>query len=59
MHLDRVEGLGEFLELEVVLREGESAQTGMKEAYGLMARLGVQQTQLVDTAYVDLLNAAR
>lgn len=57
VHLDRVEGLGEFLELEVVLEEGESAQAGTAEAHALMARLGIGTEQLVQGAYVDLLNA--
>jgi len=55
IHLDRVEGLGDFLELEVVLREGESAQAGVREAEDLMRRLGVQPAQLVERAYIDLL----
>ncbi|MNT50917.1 CYTH domain protein [compost metagenome] len=55
IHLDRVEGLGEFLELEVVLREGESAQAGMEEARTLMAGLGVGPEQLLSGAYVDLM----
>ena len=37
IHLDRVEGLGEFLELEVVLRDGESVEDGMAEAHELLA----------------------
>jgi adenylate cyclase class IV len=57
VHLDRVEGLGEFLELEVVLEEGESAEAGTAEAHALMARLGIGTEQLVQGAYVDLLNA--
>jgi len=56
VHLDRVEGLGEFLELEVVLEEGASAEAGIAEAHALMARLGVDAGQLVQGAYVDLLN---
>lgn len=55
IHLDRVEGLGDFLELEVVLRDGESAAAGMEEARTLMAGLGVAPTQLVPGAYLDLL----
>lgn len=55
VHLDRVEGLGEFLELEVVLREDEPAQDGIAEARALMARLGIAPGQLVQGAYVDLL----
>lgn len=55
VHLDRVEGLGDFLELEVVLREGESAATGAAEAHELLARLGIEPHQLVERAYVDLL----
>jgi predicted adenylyl cyclase CyaB len=58
VHLDRVEGLGEFLELEVVLEEGEPAEAGMAEAHALMARLGIGTDQLVQGAYVDLLRAA-
>jgi predicted adenylyl cyclase CyaB len=58
VHLDRVEGLGEFLELEVVLEEGESAEAGMAEAHALMAQLGIGTDQLVQGAYVDLLPGA-
>lgn len=55
VHLDRVKGLGHFLELEVVLEEGEPAEVGVREAQDLMARLGVEPSQLVEGAYVDLL----
>jgi predicted adenylyl cyclase CyaB len=55
IHLDRVEGLGEFLELEVVLADGESVQTGEAIAQDLMQKLGIQPDQLVDVPYVDLL----
>jgi adenylate cyclase class IV len=47
--------LGEFLELEVVLREGESADVGIKEAEALRVQLGIGRQQLVSDAYVDLL----
>jgi adenylate cyclase class IV len=53
--VDRVEGLGEFLELEVVLADGEHADAGVQEARRLMAALNVTAAQLVDGAYVDLL----
>ncbi len=55
IHLDVVDNLGEFLELEVVLGEGEPAAAGVREAGQLMARLGVEPSQLIDRAYVDLL----
>ena len=56
IHLDRVEGLGDFVELEVVLEDGESAAAGMREAEDLMARLGIDPSALVEGAYVDLLS---
>lgn len=55
VHLDRVAGLGHFLELEVVLEEDEPSEAGVREAHELMARLGVEPSQLVEGAYVDLL----
>lgn len=55
IHLDRVEGLGDFLELEVVLAEGEPADAGVQEAHALMARLGVEPSQLIQGAYLDAL----
>ncbi len=57
IHLDRVEGLGQFLEIEVMLEEGESPEAGIQDAQALMQRLGVDASQLVDAAYVDLLAA--
>ncbi len=56
VHLDDVENLGSFLELEVVLREGEPAEAGVREAEDLMSRLGIKASQLIDRAYIDLLS---
>ncbi|MEK8030197.1 class IV adenylate cyclase [Ideonella sp. DXS29W] len=58
VHLDEVEGLGDFMELEVVLQDDEPAEAGEREAQALMAQLGIEPSQLVSTAYVDLLAAA-
>lgn len=55
VHLDRVAGLGDFLELEVVLSENEACECGAREADDLMARLGIDPSQLIKEAYVDLL----
>src|SRR5207249_777683 len=61
IHLDKVSGLGHFLELEVVLDEHEPPEAGVREANDLLARLGVEPSQLIEGAYVDLLadNAVR
>ena len=55
IHLDDVEGLGQFMELEVVLEEGQSEAEGQKIAEELMAALGVERGDLIDGAYMDLL----
>jgi predicted adenylyl cyclase CyaB len=57
VHLDRVAGLGEFLELEVVLAGDESPDSGLREARELMARLGIGPDQLIEGAYLDLMPA--
>lgn len=55
VHLDKVEGLGDFLELEVVLAEDEASEAGVSIAYALLEKLGVFHLQLIEDAYVDLL----
>lgn len=57
IHLDEVEGLGHFLELEVVLREGQSDAEGQGIAEDLMASLGVESNDLLEGAYMDLLES--
>ena len=55
IHLDEVEGLGEYLELEVVLEPGEANEDGVAVAEELMAKLEIAPEDLVEPAYVDLL----
>jgi predicted adenylyl cyclase CyaB len=55
VHLDEVEGLGEFVELEVVLRDGQSEQEGASIAQKIMAELGIGPERLITGAYIDLL----
>jgi adenylate cyclase class IV len=50
-----VEGLWDFLELEVELRDGEPPESGVTEADHLMARLDISADQLIEGANVDLL----
>jgi predicted adenylyl cyclase CyaB len=54
IHLDEVEGLGFFVELEVVLRDGESAEAGEAAARHIMGVLGITESQLIREAYVDM-----
>ena len=55
VHLDEVDGLGEFVELEVVLSDGQTEEDGVRIARELMGKLGIGEEDLVETAYVDLL----
>ncbi len=55
LHLDDVESLGQFMELEVVMQEGQSDADGQRIAEELMSALGVERSDLIDGAYIDLL----
>jgi predicted adenylyl cyclase CyaB len=58
VHLDDVDGLGQFMELEVVMQEGQSDAEGQAIAEDLMASLGVERTDLLDGAYMDMLESS-
>jgi predicted adenylyl cyclase CyaB len=55
VHLDQVQGLGTFLELEVVLGPDQDPAQGEATAFELMERLGIKEEDLVEVAYIDLL----
>jgi predicted adenylyl cyclase CyaB len=55
VHLDDVEGLGQFMELEVVMLPGQPDAEGQAIAQDLMSRLGVEPADLLEGAYMDLL----
>ena len=57
IHLDQVERLGSFVELEVVLGEGETVQRGERIAHELLHALEIPEPGLVPEAYIDLLEA--
>ena len=56
IHLDRVEGLGNFVELESVVGEVDEAQAtkNLDELIGLLA---LDQKDSIEVAYADLLSA--
>jgi predicted adenylyl cyclase CyaB len=55
IHLDEVEGLGNFLEVEVVLRPGQPIAEGEQIAETIRQQLDVRVEDLVEVAYLDLL----
>jgi predicted adenylyl cyclase CyaB len=57
IHLDEVEGLGYYMELEVVMREDQNEAEGQSIAEDLMRRLGVREDALIEGAYMDLIEA--
>ncbi len=56
LHLDAVEGLGNFLEIEVIVREGESPQLAEQEARFWLRELGIAPADLLSGSYADLGN---
>jgi predicted adenylyl cyclase CyaB len=56
IHLDRVDGLGEFVELETVLR-GQCEEDAWRELREIAALLGLPEETGIPGSYVDLLLA--
>ena len=55
IHLDDVQELGWFIELEVVLQPDQTETKGEALATELMRKLDIQAEDLIDCAYIDLL----
>ncbi len=59
VHIDNVENIGDFMEFEVVLSENEDAKIGVSEVQYLMNQFGIKKENLIDCAYVDLINSGK
>lgn len=55
VHIDDVHDLGQFMELEVVMRPEQSMDEGVAVAEDLKKKLGIQETDLLSGAYMDLI----
>jgi adenylate cyclase, class 2 len=57
IHLDHVEPLGDFLELEAVVPEGGNWDEAERLVHELLERLGISASLLMESSYSDLLLA--
>jgi predicted adenylyl cyclase CyaB len=55
IHIDRVAGLGHYVELEVVLSPHQTIREGRDVAKSIMQQLEISDNELIDCAYIDLM----
>jgi len=55
IHLDQVEGLGEFVEVEAVVGQGVTTAQASSVARQLMTEFGLREKDLIPCSYVDLM----
>lgn len=59
IHLDYVEDLGNFIELEVVLKPDQSTEQGQMIALSIMKKLDINSEDLISCSYMDLIRKKR
>ncbi len=57
IHLDRVEGLGAFLELEAVLSDTDDEAEAHAQVNTLLARLGISPDDLIQGSYSEMMQS--
>ena len=55
IHMDFVDNLGEFVELEVIMGRHDNHLSGKEEARSLIKRLEIEEGDFVSCSYIDLL----
>ncbi|MCX6345175.1 MAG: class IV adenylate cyclase [Armatimonadetes bacterium] len=58
VHLDRVDDLGDFIEIEVVMEPDQTESKAREIMSGLTDLLGINNDDLINCAYVDLVKAS-
>jgi predicted adenylyl cyclase CyaB len=59
IHLDEVEGLGSFLEFEVVLHNEQPPEEGIAIARHMMSTFDIEEADLIPDSYIDILERAQ
>ncbi len=59
LHLDRVDGLGEYGEIEAVLGEDGDPEQSRLAVEELLSALGIDRNKLIDESYFEMLLALR
>jgi predicted adenylyl cyclase CyaB len=59
LHLDTVEGLGQFLEIEVVVTVGEPLQHAQSEAERLAQAFQIQPEDFISASYAEILETQK
>lgn len=59
IHLDRVEGLGNFIEFEAILSEEYNDADGHAKVAKLTEDFGLQENDLIECSYLDLTRAKK
>ena len=57
IHVDQVEKLGNFMELEVCLRDEQTLENGTQIAKAIQKQLAISDGQLMTGAYFDSIDA--
>ena len=55
IHIDNVESLGDFIELEVEMKDNESIQSGVDIANNLIDYFWIKSKSLIEKSYLDIL----
>ena len=55
IHLDEVERLGKYIELEYVMKPDEPEKNGEREVQRFLRHLGIEKEDIVGSAYIDLI----
>ena len=53
--LDQVEGLGDFLELEIILEEDTEKEAALERLEDLLEKIGLNKREMVRTSYLSML----
>lgn len=59
IHIDSIDGLGDFIELEVILDDNQTPEEGQKIAEDIISQLDIKNEDLIAISYFDMLQSKK